>query len=692
MTELLTAHAMGTDLERLDGRAKVTGTAPYAFEHPVDNPTYLHPVQSTIARGRITAVDTSAAEAVPGVLTVLTHLNAPRLADTSDAEYAVLQSDEVSFRGQFIGAVIAETAESARHAASLVHVSYDEAPHDVKLSADRDDLYTPEQVNAGFPTDSDTGDLDAALAAASITLDQTYTTPTEHNNPMEPHTTVAIWNDDGLTLYDSTQGVHAVRKAMATVFGLEPERVRVAAPYVGGGFGSKGLAHAHVVLAGLAAQVTDGRPVKLALTRQQMFVMVGYRTPTIQRVRYGAEADGTLTAIGMDVVVQSAKLKEFVEQAAVPARMMYAAPNRRTSHRAAALDVAIPSWMRAPGECPGMFGPEVAMDELAIACGLDPIELRVRNEPENDPETGNPWSVRRLVDCLQEGARRFGWADRDPEPRVRQEDGWLVGTGVASSTYPLNVMPGSVAAIAFERGRYAVRIGAVDIGTGTWTALSQIAADALGCPVGSIRLEIGDTDLPMATVEGGSAGITSWGSAVVAAARAFRDEHGAEPAEGTQAQAEMPENPDTEKFALHSFGAQFAEVRVHADTGEIRVPRMLGVFSVGRIINPRTARSQFIGGMTMGLSMALHEQSVLDPRFGHIVNHDFAEYHIAANADVGDIEAVWLDEQDPHSNPMGSRGIGEIGIVGAAAAVANAAYHATGVRVRDLPVTADRFL
>jgi len=320
MTELLTAHAMGTDLERLDGRAKVTGTAPYAFEHPVDNPTYLHPVQSTIARGRITAVDTSAAEAVPGVLTVLTHLNAPRLADTSDAEYAVLQSDEVSFRGQFIGAVIAETAESARHAASLVHVSYDEAPHDVKLSADRDDLYTPEQVNAGFPTDSDTGDLDAALAAASITLDQTYTTPTEHNNPMEPHTTVAIWNDDGLTLYDSTQGVHAVRKAMATVFGLQPEHVRVVAPYVGGGFGSKGLAHAHVVLAGLAAQVTDGRPVKLALTRQQMFVMVGYRTPTIQRVRYGAEADGTLTAIGMDVVVQSAKLKEFVEQAAVPAR------------------------------------------------------------------------------------------------------------------------------------------------------------------------------------------------------------------------------------------------------------------------------------------------------------------------------------------------------------------------------------
>jgi len=692
MTELLTAHVMGTDLERLDGRAKVTGTAPYAFEYPLDNPTYLHPVQSTVARGRITAVDTSAAEAVPGVLAVLTHLNAPRLADTSDAEYAVLQSDEVSFRGQFVGGVIAETAEAARHAASLVYVSYDEQPHDVELSADRDDLYAPEQVNAGFPTDTDTGDLDSALAEAAITLDQTYTTPTEHNNPMEPHTTVAVWNADGLTLHDSTQGVHAVRSAMAPVFGLEPERIRVVARYVGGGFGSKGLPHAHVVLAGLAAQLTEGRPVKLALTRQQMFVMVGYRTPTIQRVRYGADADGRLSAIGMDVVVQTAKVKEFVEQAAVPARMMYAAANRRTTHRAAPLDVAIPSWMRAPGECPGMFGPEVAMDELAVLCGIDPIELRVRNEPESDPETGNPWSVRRLVDCLHEGARRFGWADRDPEPGIRREDGWLVGTGVASSTYPLNVMPGSTAAVQFEHGRYGVRIGAVDIGTGAWTALSQIAADALGVGMDDIALEIGDSALPAASVAGGSSGITCWGSAIVAAARAFRAEHGADPAEGDRSEAEMPENPDTEKFAQHSFGAQFAEVRVHADTGEIRVPRMLGVFSTGRIINPRTAHSQFIGGMTMGLSMALHEQSYVDPRFGHVINHDFAEYHIAANADVGELQAVWLDEQDPHSNPMGSRGIGEIGIVGAAAAVANAAFHATGVRVRDLPVTADRFL
>jgi xanthine dehydrogenase YagR molybdenum-binding subunit len=333
------------------------------------------------------------------------------------------------------------------------------------------------------------------------------------------------------------------------------------------------------------------------------------------------------------------------------------------------------------------------MDELAVACRLDPIELRVRNEPATDPESGRSWSGRNLVGCLREGARRFGWDRRDPAPASRQRDGWLVGLGVASSTYPAYVMPGSRATIRYgEDQRYVVQIGAADIGTGTWTALTQIAADALSCRVEAVRLEIGDTALPVATVAGGSMGITCWGSAIAAAARAFRDRHGARPAVGAEAGAEAPANPDEERFALHSFGAQFAEVCVNADTGEIRVPRMLGVFSVGRIINPRTARSQLIGGMIMGLSMALHEESVLDPRFGHVVNHDFAGYHIAANADVGDIDAVWLDEHDPHTNPMGSRGIGEIGIVGAAAAIANAAYHATGTRVRDLPIRADRFL
>jgi xanthine dehydrogenase YagR molybdenum-binding subunit len=693
MTEPLRPRAIGTSLARLDGRAKVTGTAIYAFEQPLERATYLHPVQATIARGRVTAVDTATAEALDGVVAVLTHVNAPRLASTDDAELAVLQSDEVAFRGQFVGAVIADTPEVARHAASLMGVSYDEQPYDVQLRADRDDLYAPEVVNPSFPTDTDDGDVDAALESAALTVDQTYSTAMQHNNPMEPHTTVAIWNDDGLTLYDSTQGVHAVRTTVAPVFGLDPERVRVIAPHVGGGFGSKGMPHAHVVLAGLAAQVTSGRPVKLALTRQQMFSLVGYRTPTIQRVRLGADSDGHLAAIAHDVVEQTSKIKEFAEQTAVSTRTMYASPNRRTSHRLAALDVPVPSWMRAPGECPGMFGPEVAMDELAVACGIDPIELRVRNEPATDPESGLPYSSRNLVGCLREGARRFGWDRRDPTPAARRDGGWLVGTGVASSTYPAYRQPGSVANIrSGPDGRFTVRIGAADIGTGTWTTLTQIAADALDVPVEAVDLQIGDSALPMATVAGGSSGISNWGSTIVGVARAFRDKYGPDPADGSETEGETPDNPASELFAMHAFGAQFAEVRVHADTGEIRVPRQLGVFAVGRIINPRTARSQFIGGMTMGLSMALHEHSVMDPSSGHVVNHDFAEYHIATNADVGDIDAVWLDEHDPHLNPMGSKGIGEIGIVGAAAAIANAAYHATGTRVRDLPITADRFL
>lgn len=693
MSDLIATHAIGQPLQRLDGRAKVTGTAPYAYEHKLERAIWLYPVQAAIARGRITAIDTRAADAVEGVIAVLSHLNAPRLASDEDKEFAVLQSDRVAFRGQFVAAVVAESATIARHAASLVRVDYAAERHEATLEDGHVDLYRPPHVNPTFPTDTDEGDVDAALAAAAVSVDHTYHTPAEHNNPMEPHTTVALWAEDRLTLYDSTQSAHGVRSTLADVLGLDSDHIRVIAPHVGGGFGSKGSPHAHNVLAALAARAVPGRPVKFALTRQQMFAVAGYRTPTIQRVRLGADHDGRLCAIAHEVIEQSSRIKEFAEQTAVATRIMYAASNRRTSHRLAALDVPVPSWMRAPGETPGMFAAEVAMDELAQACGIDPIALRLRNDPPLDPETGKPWAARHLDACLKEGARRFGWDRRNVQPGTRIEHGWRVGIGVAASTYPRYALPGSHATIHYGTDqRYHVQIGAADIGTGTWTALSQIAADALNCPFEAIALEIGDTALPPATVAGGSSGITSWGTAVAAAARAFRQAHGAAPAPGAETGADMPSIPDEEQFAMHSFGAQFAEVRVHAATGEIRVSRMLGVFSVGRIINPLTARSQFIGGMTMGLSMALHEASIVDPRYGHVVNHDFAGYHIATNADVEDIEAIWLDEVDPHSNPMGSRGIGEIGIVGAAAAIANAAYNATGLRIRDLPLTPDKFL
>jgi xanthine dehydrogenase YagR molybdenum-binding subunit len=692
MTEPLEPAAIGRSHTRRDGPAKVTGTAPYAFEVPVDEPLHCHPVQATIARGRCSRVGTVAAESLDGVVRVLTPFTAERLADTEDAELAVLQDREIPFRGRVIGLVVAETSETARHAAELVEVGYEEEPADLTLSADRDDLYKPDKVNPSFPTDTAEGDVDAAFRGSDVTVEQTYTTAMYHNNPLEPHTTTALWENGTLTLWDSTQGVHPVRQTVAKVFGLPEDRVRVIGPYVGGGFGSKGTAHANVVLAALAARAVPGRPVRLALTRQQMFGLAGYRTPTIQRMRLGAGRDGRLRALGLDVVEQTSRIKEFAEQTALPARMMYAAPNRATTHRLAALDVPVPSWMRAPGECPGMFGPEVAMDELAVALGIDPIDLRVRNEPERDPDTGNPFSSRNLVTCLRTGAENFGWAERDPRPGVRRDGDWLVGTGVAASVYPARRSPGSTEVVRFEDGRYVVEIGAADIGTGTWTVLPQIAADALGVPVERVEARIGDTAHPAATVAGGSTGTASWGSAVVAAARAFRDKYGTDPEDGAEAEAGTPENPDEERYAMYAFGAQFAEVRVNADTGEIRVPRLHGTFAAGRIVNPLTARSQLLGGMTMGLSMALHENSVLDPRFGHVVNHDLAEYHIASNADVGDLRADWLDEHDPHLNPMGSKGIGEIGIVGTAAAVANAVFHATGVRVRDLPITLDKVL
>lgn len=689
----LEAHAMGASPVRMDGAAKIMGTAPYAFEHRFDRPAYLHPVQSTICRGRITEIDTSAAEAAEGVIGVVTHESASRLASDENKELWVLQSDEVHFRGQFVAAVIAESPEAARHAADLVRVEYEAVRHDVSLSWDRKDLYAPKAVNAGYPTDTAEGDAEAAFAAAAVKVDATYTTPMEYNSPMEPHTTVALWEPPKLTLFDSTQSVHSARTTVAKTLGLRVDQVRVISPYVGGGFGSKGEPHAHNILAALAALRAPGRAVKLALTRQQMFCMAGYRTPTIQRFRLGAAQDGRLTSIIHDVVELTSRFREFAEQTAVPTRLMYASPTRRTRHRLAALDLPKPSWMRAPGETPGMFAGEVAMDELAVACGLDPIELRVRNEPERDPESGKPWGNRHLVECLREGARRFGWDRRAPKPRQRIEAGWLVGSGVASSTYPRYILPGSRATIRVGGdGRYIVRIGAADLGTGTWTALTQVAADALGCAIGGVKLEIGDTDLPNATVAGGSSGISSWGCAIVAAARELRRLHGSRPPPRAEASAETPKDADDRRFAQHSFGAQFAEVRVNRETGEVRLSRMLGVFSAGRIINPRLARSQFIGGMTMGLSMALHEEAVVDERFGHVINHDFAGYHIAANADVANLDAVWLDEVDDRSTPMGSRGIGEIGIVGAAAAVANAVYHATGRRMRDLPITPDKLV
>lgn len=685
-------RAVGVDTVRVDADDKVRGLAPYAYEHPVTDPLYLHPVLAPIARGTITAIDADAARAVAGVLTVLTHEDAPRLPD-DNAELAILQDAEIPFRGRIVAGVVARTPEAARAGAAALVLTCEPSGFDTRLRTDHPDLYAPDGVNAGFETDSSGGDLDAGLGRAAHTVDVTYRTPMQLNQPMEPHTTVACWTGSGVVLHESTQGVHSVRTTIADLFDLDPGQVEVHAPYVGGGFGSKGELHAHAVLTVMAAQRHPGRFVKLALDRRQMLASTGHRTPTIQRVRLGADGDGRLTALAHEVVEHTSRLREYAEQTAVASRTMYAAGSRLTTHRVVPLDVPAPSWMRAPGETPGMFAAECAMDELAILLDLDPIELRIRNEPDVDPATGLPFSSRGLVQCLQEGAGRFGWSSRDPAPGVRREGRLLRGTGVAAATYPVYRMGGTSAHVEHVgEGRYRVGIGAVDIGTGARTVLAQIAADALGVPLSAVELRIADTGLPPASVAGGSSGTTTWGSAIVAAVRQLREEHGEDPPAGADVTAEVPENPAEDDYAMHAFGAHFAEVTVDLDTAETRVRRMLGVFAAGRIINPRTARSQFLGGMTMGLSMALHEESVIDHRLGGQITQDLADYHVAAHADVPALEVHWIDEHDPHVNPMGSKGIGEIGIVGAAAAIANAVHHATGIRVRELPLTPDRLL
>jgi xanthine dehydrogenase YagR molybdenum-binding subunit len=689
MATTVLPRAVGAPVERIEGRLKVTGEAQYAYEHRAEQLAYGWIVQSRVARGRIRDLNPEAALALPGVLGVIWHGNAPRLdGEVDNRELAVFQSPDVAYRGQIVACAVAETLEAAREAAALVEVAYDRETHDVELHAEHPKLYEPDQVNPFYPARTERGDPDGALMEAKVVVDGTYSTPAQHNNPMEPHSTLALWEDGALTIYDSSQGAPVERDMLAQVFGLDGEQVRVISEHVGGGFGSKGTPRPQVIAAALSAKVLH-RPVKVAVTRQQMFVFTGYRTPTIQRLRLGARRDGRLIALVHDAREQTSTLREFAEQTAVCSRYMYAAPNARTTHWLAALDVPTPSWMRAPGETPGMYGLESAMDELAIACGIDPVELRIINEPEVDPESGYQWSSRNLVACLREGAERFRWQPRDPTPGVRRDDRWLIGTGVAASTFPAFRRPSSAIARAESDGTFTVQIGAADIGTGARTVLTQIAADELEAPLERVRVEIGDSALPFAFLAGGSGGTASWGSAVVLACRELRERLAGGAEAPVEVKADTSEEIEAQRADLsrHAFGAQFAEVRVDMDTGEVRVPRLLGAFAAGRIINPRTARSQFIGGMTWGLSMALHEESLIDKEFGDYLNHDFAQYHVAACADVLDIDAFWVEDEDTELNPMGSKGIGEIGIVGTAAAIANAVHHATGKRVRALPIT-----
>ena len=675
-TAPLATGAVGSDVRRIEGLDKVSGRARYAAEFPLAELAYGAVVQSTIVRGSIADIDIDAVLAMPGVVGVLTHDNAPRLHEVDDATLLVLQDDRVHYRGQVVALVVADSIEAARAAADALDVTYEAEPHDV--------AFAPE-------VEPDPGEVDEALAAAPVTIDATYTTPAEHNNPMEPHATTAQWSDDRLTVYDSNQGATPVKRTLAALFGVEPNTVRVLAEHVGGGFGAKGTPRPNVVLAAMAARAFD-RPVRLVFTRQQQFALVGYRTPTAQRVRLGADDSGRLLALDHVAHTQTSTLMDYDEMATAYSRVMYAAPTLRTEDEVTTLDVPTPRWMRAPGEAPGSFALESAMDELAEACGVDPIELRVRNDAAVRPGDGAAFSSRSLVECLREGAERFGWVGRDPRPGAVRDGRWLIGTGTASAMYGANASPTTASVTVGLDGRFTVRIAAADIGTGARTALTQVAADALGVPMDRVEVRIGDSDSGPAMIAGGSMGMASWSWAIVNVCRQL----GPSPMPGESATASTRDiiraRREGPTVARHSFGAQFAEVGVDLDTGEVRVRQLLGVFGIGRVVNPRTVRSQLIGGMTMGLSMALLEEAYMDPRFGDYANHDLAGYHIATHADVPAIEVSWVDERDDDLGPLGAKGVGEIGIVGTAAAIANAVWHATGIRQRHLPIRPDRVL
>ncbi|OAK52611.1 xanthine dehydrogenase family protein molybdopterin-binding subunit [Rhodococcoides kyotonense] len=686
----MSTAAIGQPLARTESIAKVTGAARYAVDQPVDAATaYCAIVPATIPTGRV--VDVRADDAV----TLLWHRNAEKLGEIEDGELAVLQSDRVFYRGQVVAIVVADSLEAAWDAAKRVQVTYaDEQTPDNGLSAEHPSLFAPESVNAGFPTDVTEGDPDAALASAAHVVDRWYSTAANHNNPMEPHATTAEWSNAVLTVWDSTQAPSGVQGDLATLFGLDSSAVRVVSENVGGGFGSKGSTRPNAVLAAMAARAT-GRKIKLALPRQSLFDLVGYRTPTINRFRLGADENGKLTALVHDSYQQTSHVFEFCEQTSESSRHIYASPNRRTTHRLAVLDVPTPRWMRAPGEAPGMLAQETAIDELSYAVGIDPIELRILNEPDVDPASGNRFSSRSLVECLRTGAERFGWSERDPRPGHRRDGRTLIGMGVATASYPVLISPSSASASLGEDGSITVSVAASDIGTGARTVLRQIAADALDVSADRVELKLGDSALPKAPGAGGSSGTSSWGWAVTKACRTLVEQVGPIADATGPAEVSVDTSDDLEEqkeLARMAFGAHFAEVEVDVDTGEVRVRRMLGVYGIGRVMNPRLARSQLIGGMTFGLGMALMEVGNTDREFGGFSNHDLAEYHVPVCADTPDIDAIWVEENDDELNPMGGKGIGEIGIVGSPAAIGNAVYHATGVRVRDFPITVDKVL
>ncbi len=726
---------IGQPLTRREGVLKVTGRARYAADNHPPGMLYAVMAVSRIARGRVTHLDVQAARAHPGVVEVMTPANKPALAEDPDAKtnpfmfrLDLLQNDRVRYANQPIAVVIAKTLEAATEGAALLSPRYETEP--ARIGLDAGESFVPPGVGVGNPSELHRGDVEAGLAAASKRIEASYETAPQYHNAMEPHAIVAAWDGDTLSVDTPSQGLAMAQGRLAGLFGISPDRIHIRSPYLGGGFGSKGLISGPQVLGVMAARLV-GKPVKLVLSREQMFGPVGHRAPTRQTLRIGTDRDGKLTALDHRARTTSSSFDDFFEPAADASHTLYASPAISTSHQAVRVDTGTPLFMRAPGEATGSIALESAIDEMAHACAMDPLAFRLKNYAEVEPISGKPFSSKALRECYAQGAARFGWAERPLAPRqMRDPDGLLVGWGVGTATFPALMFQAQAKAALRRDGSGVMEIGAHDMGQGAWTALAQIAADGLGLDIEQVAFRSGTSDLPDAGIAGGSAHTATAGMAIHSAGadviaklahlatgdrrsplfgagnagviardgRLFRRDDdslsesyadilgraGLAEIEGHGKSAADPAAQSA--YAMHAHGAVFAEVKVDPDFGQVRVTRLVGAFAAGRIINPRMVRSQLYGGMIWGVSFALHEHAVMDSRSGRPMNANLAEYRVPVNADVPSLEAILVEEHDPHVNALGIKGVGEIEITGTAGAVANAVWHATGIRVRKFPI------
>ncbi|MBO0947948.1 xanthine dehydrogenase family protein molybdopterin-binding subunit [Fibrella forsythiae] len=735
---------IGDPIDRIDGTQKVTGSARYSAD--VKRPGLVHGVlvMSTVANGTIQTLDTTETLRLPGILAVMSHTNAPKLGGmdknksgetASDRVLHVFQDNLVHYNNQPIAMVIADTFEQAVEGASLVRVTYATEPVKPGLPTSTDKPLTPPRLpRVDDQVDTTRGDVKKGMAGAASTLEATYKTPTQFHNALEPHAVLSFWEGDKLTMYTTTQGISGYQKRVAELFGMPKENVRVITQYLGGGFGSKGTTFSQAMLGPMAAKLV-GKPVKLVLKREHMFGMVGSRSATVQTMNVGATADGQLTAMTHDTLAQTSAFDEFMEPAGTITRMLYACPNLATTHKFIKANVGSTSPMRAPGEAPGVFALECAIDEMADKLKIDPLQFRLKNYAEEDPHRNRPFSSKSLRECYQQGADQFGWSKRAKQPRATRDGNYLVGMGMATTVYPVNRGESTAMVRLNTDGTVRLETGTQDLGTGTFTIMNQLAAEVLGLSPDQVTLGAGDSKYPEAVGSGGSRTTVTTGSAVTQAAQevlkkakkmAYSDkksplyavaeaeieakngrlESKSDPKKGESFTSLLKRNgnkpieattlsksgAEKETHSMSAFGAIFVEVRVDEALGEVRISRMLGNIAAGKIVNAKTAKSQILGGMVWGVSMALHEYAALDTRNARIMNPNLAEYHVPVNADIRDIDAIFIDEADETVNPAGVKGIGEIGIVGTVSAIANAIYHATGKRHYDLPITVEKLI